>query len=107
MDGRYSRSERRWLVAIAVIAFAGVNGGFIYGMTMDPGALEAAWRNPISAAFMVEAFVLTLVLAWLLTRWGVSGMSRGWFILLSLIGSIAFALPVVLLARDRARNRRA
>lgn len=105
MEQVYSPAERRWLWTIAVIAFVGVNGAFIYGLVTNPDALAAAWRNPIAGAFMAEAFVMMVVLAWLLTRWGVSGMSRTWFIVLSLLGSIAFALPVVLLVRDRQARR--
>jgi hypothetical protein len=101
----YSRAERGWLVALAIAAFVGVNGAFLYGVAADPAALAAALRNPVSAAFMVEAVVMMIVLAWLLTRWGVTGVSRTWFVALSLIGSIAFALPVALLAKER-RDRR-
>jgi len=34
---------------------------------------------------------------YLLTRWRVSRLSRAWSVLLSLLGSKAFALPIVLL----------
>lgn len=59
--------------------------------------------NPISAAFVAEAVLLMVVFADLLTKWGVSRPSWVWFVLRSLFGSMAFALPVALLrGRDRA-----
>lgn len=105
MESPYTRAERAWLVALAVVAFVGLNGAFLYGVVAVPGALVDAMRNPVSAAFMVEAFVMTVVLAWLLTRWGVSGISRAWFVVLSVLGGVAFALPVALLARDQQTGR--
>ena len=53
--------------------------------------------NPLALAFISEALVLVGVVAYLLSKWGVSRMSWQWFVILSLLGSIAFALPVVLL----------
>jgi hypothetical protein len=103
MQAGYTPSERRWLIALAVLTFVGVNGAFLYGVAVDPGALGAAMRNPVSAAFMVEAFLMVIVLAWLLVRWGVSGISRTWFVVLSILGGVAFALPVALLTGAHAR----
>jgi hypothetical protein len=93
----YSARERFWLWAVAVFGFVGVNGAFVYALLVRPDALAAAMANPIAAAFMVEALLLVGVLAYLLGRWGVSRLSWVWFVLLSLVGSLACALPVVLL----------
>ena len=57
--------------------------------------------NPLALAFMLEAMVLVGVIAYLLSKWRVSRMSWWWFVLLSLLGSMAFALPIVLLWRSR------
>ena len=40
-----------------------------------------------------------VVLAFLLRKWGASQLQPAWFIVLSLLGSLAFALPVALLWR--------
>ena len=103
IEGAYTPTERRWLIALAAVTFVGVNGAFLYGVVVNPSALVAAMRNPVSAAFMVEAFLMVIVLAWLLVRWGVSGVSRTWFVVLSILGGVAFALPVALLTGARAR----
>ncbi len=93
----YSHTERFWLAALGLFGFFAVNGAFVYGLLFEPGALTAALANPLAAAFIVEAMVLVGVFAYLFERWGVSRLGWGWFVFLSLLGSMAFAVPVVLL----------
>ena len=99
LEVEYSRHERFWLWALGVFGFVGVNGAFFYGLLFDPNALQAALTNPIAAAFIVEALILTGVLAYLFRKWGVSRIAWGWFVCLSLLGSMAFAIPIALLFR--------
>ena len=54
-------------------------------------------HQSIAAAFITESFILLGTLAYMLTRWGVSKLHWGWFVFLSLLGSMAFALPIALL----------
>ena len=96
----YSPTERFWLWTLAVVGFVGVNGAFVYGVVARPGALAAALSNPISLAFLIEALLMLVALAYLLGKWGVSRVSWAWFLALSLVGSMAFALPVSLLWRS-------
>ena len=93
---QYSPRERFWLWTLAIFGFVTVNGAFVYGL-FQPGALAEAMTNPLALAFILEALVLVGVIAYLLSKWGVSRMPWQWFVMLSLLGSIAFALPVVLL----------
>lgn len=97
----YSPAERFWLAALAVFGFVAVNGAFFYGVLAQPGSLRAALTNPVSLAFLVEALLMLGALAYLLGKWGVGRLSWRWFLFLSLVGSMAFALPVVLLWRGR------
>ena len=97
----YSPTERFWLAVLAVFGFVAVNGAFFYGLIAQPGSLKAALTNPISLAFLVEALLMLAALAYLLGKWGVTRLSWAWFLFLSLVGSMAFALPVVLLWRGR------
>lgn len=98
-EEEYTTRERFWLQVLAVVGFVGVNGAFIYGLLFEPSALKSALTNPISAAFVVEALILVGVWAYLLRKWRVTRIAWGWFVLLSVIGSMAFALPVALLWR--------
>ena len=100
----YSPRERTWLWALGVVGLLGLNGVFIYGLLLRPDLLAAAMTNPVAAAFIVEALVLTGVFAYLLDKWAVSRMHWGWFVVLSLAGGMAFALPVVLLWRSGRRD---
>lgn len=100
----YSRHERFWLVVLALFGFVGLNGAFLYGMFARPDAVADAMANPVALAFMLEAFVLVGVLAYLLTRWGLTRLHWGWFVALSVAGGIAFALPVVLLWSQRGHR---
>jgi hypothetical protein len=95
----YSAQERFWLWTVAIVTGVGLNGAFLYAGA-DPRAMQAALTNPISAAFIVEALLLMVVLAWLLPKWGVSRVSGKAFIILCLAGGVAFALPVALLWRS-------
>lgn len=97
----YSSRERAALWTLAILGFVGVNGAFLYGALFVPGALAGALSNPVAAAFVLEATLLLVALAYLLTKWGVNGLGRTWFVVLSLVGSMAFALPAVLLWPSR------
>ena len=93
----YSPVERFWLAALGVFGFLAVNGAFIYGLLFQPDALMNALTNPLAAAIVAEALVLVGVFAYLFQRWGVSRLGWGWFVFLSLLGSMAFAISIVLL----------
>lgn len=97
MSRKWTPAERAGLIALALFGFGIVNGAFVYGLLYQPNAMAEAMQNPIAAAFMVEAGVLVGVFAWLFERWRLSRLSWPWFVGLSLIGSMAFAVPVLLL----------
>ena len=100
-DVSYSAGERFVLWSLAVIGVVVLNSVFIYGLVVEPEMINAAMTNPLAAVFIVESLLLMCVFAHLLTKWGVSRLHWGWFIALSLLGSMAFALPVVLLWRRK------
>ena len=100
----YSAGERFWMAALGVFGFLAVNGAFVYGLLFQPDALSTALANPLAAAFIAEALVLVGVFAYLFKRWGVSQLGWGWFVFLSLLGSMAFAIPIVLLFPRRGEG---
>src|SRR3954453_24242606 len=83
----YSPRERAWLGAVAGAGFLVLNGTFCYCVVFRPDLLGAAMTNPISLAFIVEAFVMTGVLAYLLRKWRVMRLAWGWVVALALIGA--------------------
>jgi hypothetical protein len=104
MSMKYSRGERLWLVALAVTGFVGINGVFLWTLFAHPAVMREALANPLALAFMAESMLLVAVLAWLFRRWGLTQLGWGWFVALSLIGSLAFAIPVALLLPRRDRG---
>jgi hypothetical protein len=95
-QAQYSFAERCGLWGLAVVGLLVVNGAFFYGV-FHPEILRSALENPIALAFIIEALLLVVALAYLLTKWGVISLGWSWFVLLSLLGSLAFALPVAVL----------
>jgi hypothetical protein len=68
------------------------NGAFVYGVAYESHALAEALTNLLSVAFIVEALILVGLLPYLFQRWGVSRLSWGWFVILSLM---VFAISIV------------
>jgi len=97
----YTATERFGLIVLGAFGFLAVNGAFIYGSVYRPESMMTSLSDPLAAAFIVEALVLVGVFAYLFRRWGVSRLGWGWFVSLSLLGSMAFAIPVVLLFPSR------
>lgn len=102
MRGGYTARERFWLWTLAVVGLVVVNGAFLYGTFVRPESIREAMTNPVGAAFAFEAFLMLCALTYLLPRWGVARLGRLWFVVLSLLGSMAFALPVILLWHRRS-----
>ena len=100
----YSPRERAWLGLVAVAGILALNGVFCYCLLIRPELVAAALLNPVSLAFIVEAFLMTGMLAYLFRKWRVSLMGPGWFVALALVGGLAFAVPVAALW-NRKRER--
>jgi hypothetical protein len=93
----YNSKERIFLWCLATAGFVILNIAFGYGLFFKQDALFDALKNPISPAFFAEALLLMGAFAYLLTKWQVAKLHWIWFLVLSLLGSMAFALPIVLL----------
>lgn len=100
----YSPKERIFLWVLAGISFFGLNMAFGYGLFFEPSAITGALKNPIAFAFICEAFLLMGALGYLLSKWGVSKLHWGWFVFLSILGSMGFALPIILLWQTRNKK---
>jgi hypothetical protein len=93
----YTRGEKIALGVVAAIGFL-LNAVAVYSMIFRwDWVMQAHLENPFAAVFIAEAFVLMVFWAYFLRKWGVARLGWGWFIVLSLLGSMAFAIPVVLL----------
>ena len=101
----YSRAERFWLMLLGAVGLLGINGVFLWSLYARPGTVEAVLSNPLALAFVIEAMLLVVTLAWLFRKWGMTRLGWGWFVVLSLVGSLAFAIPVALLLPRRGPGR--
>lgn len=92
---------RTGLVVLAAVGLLGLNGAFVYYALVEPNTLADAYRNPVSLVFMLEAFVMVGFGAW--TMWMLGLKRPGWisFVVLSLVGGLAFSVPAILLLHLR------
>lgn len=97
-----SSNAEKILLALAVFGFIGPNGCFVYFALTDFGRVMGALRNPVSLVFIAEAFALMVLMAWLLHHWGWRRPTWGGFIVLSLLGSLLFSVPLCLYLASRA-----
>ncbi len=100
----YSPREQTVLMSLGGFGLVALNSLFVWGVFARPDALADAFTNPISLVFIAESFLLLGAFAYLMRKWGVLRLSWGWFIGLALLGSMLFALPVVLLWRRRVES---
>ncbi|MGJ8639528.1 MAG: DUF2834 domain-containing protein [Opitutaceae bacterium] len=88
-------------LAVAVIAFLGPNGLYLYFSLTQPELNSAALRNPIALAFITEAFLLVAIfLGW------VYHLTHSWsrvaiYFVLTMCGSLAFSFPLFLYRNSR------
>jgi hypothetical protein len=92
---------RPLLYIIAAIGFGGLNGVFLFYGFVHPETMAAALTNPISLVFVLEAFLLMGFLAWLIGKAGFRDPGWKLFVVLSIIGSLAFSVPAFLILRLR------
>ncbi len=83
----------------------GPNGVFIYYLLLRPDDFQAAMRNPLTLAFIIEAFLVTALLAVLIARTGLGKWGWKAFIALSLIGGLGFSVPLYALLGSKTEAR--
>ena len=93
----YSSRERAAFIGLGGFGLVVLNGLFLSGLLIQPESFLEAFTNPISLVFMIESFLLLGLFAYLMNKWGVLRLRWGWFVVLALLGSMLFALPIVLL----------
>lgn len=90
------RPLRPFFLVAAIVGFALVNGAFLYYAFIDHETYEAAMSNGLALVFMGEAFLLMFFFAFLIARLGLKRPGWVFFIAMSLIGSMAFSIPLQL-----------
>jgi hypothetical protein len=93
----FTKGQRFWLWVAALAGLIGPNGVFVYCALYRWNDLSAALGNPVTLAFMVDAFMAMALLAYLFSRWRVGRLSPIWFIVLSIAGGLMFSVPAYVL----------
>lgn len=103
MELHFTPAQRTILLVLGIAGVLGPNGVFLWVAATQPAALMEALRQPIAAVFVAEAFFLVFFFACLIHR---SGMRPGGgaFVVMSLLGSLAFSVPFWLWLASRERK---
>src|SRR5262249_26377010 len=101
----FTRTQENSLIALAIFGLVVPNGVFLYCSLVAPEVLGAAFANPVALVFMLEALLLMILFAWLVHQRGYR--SPGWvlFIIMSLVGSMAFSVPAFVYLINRKARR--
>lgn len=88
--------QRKVLLVVAVLAFLGPNGLYLYYAATQPELNAQALSNPVSLAFMIEAMMLLALFLWFVFKTTRSWAKVGLYLVLAFLGSLAFSLPFFL-----------
>ncbi len=100
----FSNRARSLLAVLAIFGALVPNGVFLWVAFTNPDALWATMADPVALVFIGEAFLLMFFFAWLIHR-------GGWrpgpvaFVVMSLLGSLAFSVPAWLWLASRPGSR--
>ena len=100
-DMKLNKRHRIILWVVAVIGLLGINGVFLYSVIFRPELVMEAMGNLYALVFIIEAFILLPLLCFLISVARLK--SPGWFgfLILSLLGSMAFSIPLSILLWTR------
>jgi hypothetical protein len=86
--------NQRWLLfAVALLGLVVPNNMFLYASLHNANGCGGVTHNLLASSFMIDAFLAMGVLAYLFAVRPLGPIRWYWFILLSLLGGMAFSLP--------------
>ena len=83
-----------WLVVIAAVGMAAPGGLFVYWLVHDYSSLSAALSDRMALAFFVDLLLSPFLLSYLFARKPLGPVKWPWFLALSLLGTLAFSIPL-------------
>lgn len=92
---------RPFLLIASIVGFAAINVPFLYIALLEREIYQQGMSNGLALVFISEAFLLLAFLSFLIAKLG--WKSPGWitFMVLSILGSLAFSIPFFLFWRAR------
>jgi hypothetical protein len=94
-----------WLLPVAAFGLLVPNGLFIYWLVNDFSSLNQVLSDKLAVAFMLDLAVATALLAYLVAAKPLGPIRWPWFLFLSLLGGLAFSIPLYLWLNWRAASR--
>lgn len=85
-----------WLLFLAVVGNLVPGGLFLFWLLNDYSSLSGALSDRLALAFLVDLLMSTFVLAYLFARKPLGPVKWPWFVALSLLGTLAFGIPLFL-----------
>jgi len=85
-----------WLVLLAVVGLLAPGGLFLYWLINDYTSLSAALSDRMAVAFFLDLLMSTFLLAYLFAQRPPGPVKWPWFVALSLVGTLAFGIPLFL-----------
>ncbi len=85
-----------WLVLLAVVGLLAPGGLFLYSALNDYASLSAAVSDRMAVAFFLDLLMSTFLLAYLFAKRPPGPVKWPWFVALSLVGTLAFGIPLFL-----------
>lgn len=82
------------LVFLALIGLLAPGGLFLYWMLNDYTSFSAALADKMALAFFLDLLMSTFLLAYLFARKPLGPVRWPWFIAFSLLGTLAFSIPL-------------
>ena len=91
-----------WLIFLAAVGNLVPGGLFLYWFFNDYTSLSAALTDWLALAFFVDLLLSTFALAYLFARKPIGPVKWPWLVALSLLGTLAFAIPLFVWLNWRA-----
>ena len=91
---------------IAILGLIFPNGLYLYWVSTRFDSVSAALNNELAVGFIIEAILITMIVAY---RFHVSPLGKvriHWFVILSLVGGVGFAVPAFYWLNKRTRAKK-
>ena len=96
-DTRKTRVDTTVLLVLAIIGNLAPGLLFLYGLFHDySSSLIAALSNRVALAFLLDLIISTFLIASLFARKPLGPVKWPWFVVLTFLGTLAFAIPLFL-----------
>jgi len=83
-----------WLLPLSVIGLLVPGGLFLFWLLHDYSSLSAALSDRMAIAFFLDLLMSTLLLSYFVARKPLGPVKWPWFLALSLLGTLAFSIPL-------------